>query len=648
MGMDNSQNLQSCQNIKDTRAKLDYLKELLTDRSILAADPRTYLHLESILEKEILRIRSSFFSTFGINAISDNDLPEPEGPKVNLQAKVYMPPDSTNSFNFVGRILGPDGSTAKCLQQCLGVKIMVRGRGSMRDRRKEDSNVGKPNWEHLNDRLHVVLTVEDYENRAKARLAKASEYITLFLKESMKGSDKDDKVKQMQLMELSFRREACQPWHFNGNNMLDLTVSTKPGSLFPTTTNAYGFGFGYPPVPPLFSQIVQNPALPVPPQPPHHHHHHHYGQFGNSGQQQPQQNSINGSGVAAPHQNGLGEFTYPFTSNFNAATIFLGHGPAAANYACQFSPTAHPPQSGAGQISSLPPGLTLNYWSGQGIPNVSTEFQFGSSQLGASQSCVNVNGFRLSDDSMAASSLLSNASSSQASSIVQPVNSNNQSTSAARGFNDDSLSQYVLSDLAACSLGGTKENSGLETCVPPSGKYGASSSSDTHMNKMDTPTNSSPKSVNAASVGGSCNGISKMNAPKHRYSQKHNGHLSGVANQPSTYTNTNTRAGTGRSTVVTVKVGSGGHHSPKQNGTSSSSGTDSNGFATGKKSTKPKSNVGQADKPSGKLSASSVESSGPPASSSEADWPKLGAAVQDRRFVSMSLPKQAVPSSDLV
>ncbi|KAA0189816.1 Protein quaking [Fasciolopsis buskii] len=98
-----------------------------------------------------------------------------------------MPTTENNSFNFVGRILGPDGSTAKCLQQCLGVKLMVRGRGSMRDRKKEEANIGKPNWEHLNDKLHVVLTVEDYENRAQVRLDKASEYIALFLRESLKS-----------------------------------------------------------------------------------------------------------------------------------------------------------------------------------------------------------------------------------------------------------------------------------------------------------------------------------------------------------------------------------------------------------------------------------------------------------------------------
>ena len=41
-----------------------------------------------------------------------------------------------HQFNFVGRILGPRGLTAKQLEAETGCKIMVRGRGSMRDRKK--------------------------------------------------------------------------------------------------------------------------------------------------------------------------------------------------------------------------------------------------------------------------------------------------------------------------------------------------------------------------------------------------------------------------------------------------------------------------------------------------------------------------------
>jgi len=39
-------------------------------------------------------------------------------------------------YNFVGRILGPRGLTVKQLELDTGCKVMVRGKGSMRDRQK--------------------------------------------------------------------------------------------------------------------------------------------------------------------------------------------------------------------------------------------------------------------------------------------------------------------------------------------------------------------------------------------------------------------------------------------------------------------------------------------------------------------------------
>lgn len=46
---------------------------------------------------------------------------------------------------------------------------------------QEDANRGKPNWEHLTDELHVLLTVEDTENRAAAKLARAVEEVKRLL-----------------------------------------------------------------------------------------------------------------------------------------------------------------------------------------------------------------------------------------------------------------------------------------------------------------------------------------------------------------------------------------------------------------------------------------------------------------------------------
>lgn len=66
-------------------------------------------------------------------------LPEPEGEFVSLQEKIYVPIDEHPEYNFVGRLLGPRGMTAKQLEQETGCKIMIRGKGSMRDKKKVSS-----------------------------------------------------------------------------------------------------------------------------------------------------------------------------------------------------------------------------------------------------------------------------------------------------------------------------------------------------------------------------------------------------------------------------------------------------------------------------------------------------------------------------
>ncbi|XP_029655949.1 protein quaking-B-like [Octopus sinensis] len=109
--------------------------------------------------------------------------------------KLYL---EIKKFNFVGRILGPRGMTAKQLEQDTGCKIMIRGRGSMRDKAKEEQNRGKPNWEHLNDDLHVLITTEDTCERADIKLKKAISEIKKLLLPSG-----EDELKRMQLMELA-------------------------------------------------------------------------------------------------------------------------------------------------------------------------------------------------------------------------------------------------------------------------------------------------------------------------------------------------------------------------------------------------------------------------------------------------------------
>ncbi len=82
-------------------------------------------------------------------------------------------------------------------------------------------NRGKPNWEHLNDELHVLITVEDAENRATMKLARAVDEVKKLLVVvsdivdfilivivtdcccCLYQSEGEDELKKRQLMELA-------------------------------------------------------------------------------------------------------------------------------------------------------------------------------------------------------------------------------------------------------------------------------------------------------------------------------------------------------------------------------------------------------------------------------------------------------------
>ena len=178
----------------------EYLTQLLKDKKQISAFPNVFLHLERLLDNEISRVRSQMFYTDA--AKSPMELPESSAndQKQTLTEKVFVPVKEHPDFNFVGRILGPRGMTAKQLEQDTGCKIMVRGKGSMRDKKKEDQNRGKPNWEHLNEDLHVLITVEDSRGRAEKRLARAVDEVRKLLQPSPDG---EDDLKKRQLMELA-------------------------------------------------------------------------------------------------------------------------------------------------------------------------------------------------------------------------------------------------------------------------------------------------------------------------------------------------------------------------------------------------------------------------------------------------------------
>ncbi|CAH1798232.1 unnamed protein product [Owenia fusiformis] len=254
---------------KEERNTPEYLAQLLKDKKQIQAFPNVFHHLERILDEEINKVRVSLFHINGVNKDSLT-LPPPEGPVVTMSEKLYVPLKDHPDFNFVGRILGPRGMTAKQLEQDTGCKIMVRGKGSMRDKKKETEKFDKPNWEHLREDLHVLITVEDTSNRAEVKLQRAAAEVRKLLVPAAEG---EDNLKKLQLMELAILKEQAAPRLLAPTSVLQLPQSirnpnpagapillTSPRLPTPQIPTSSGLMGGPPPlVSPAESGLLYNP-----------------------------------------------------------------------------------------------------------------------------------------------------------------------------------------------------------------------------------------------------------------------------------------------------------------------------------------------------------------------------------------------------
>jgi len=121
--------------------------------------------------------------------------------KVKLQEKVLIPVKEHPKFNFVGKLLGPQGNSLKRLQAETGCKMSILGKGSMRDKNKEDElrKGTDPKYQHLNYELHVLVEVFSTPIDAHARMSHALVELRKFL-----VPDYNDEIRQQQLQELMY------------------------------------------------------------------------------------------------------------------------------------------------------------------------------------------------------------------------------------------------------------------------------------------------------------------------------------------------------------------------------------------------------------------------------------------------------------
>ncbi|PPR96927.1 hypothetical protein GOBAR_AA23743 [Gossypium barbadense] len=119
---------------------------------------------------------------------------------VKRTIRVDIPVDKYPNYNFVGRLLGPRGNSLKRVEANTECRVLIRGRGSIKDPAREEMMRGKPGYEHLNEPLHILIEAELPVEIVDARLMQAREILEDLLKPT---DESQDFYKKQQLRELA-------------------------------------------------------------------------------------------------------------------------------------------------------------------------------------------------------------------------------------------------------------------------------------------------------------------------------------------------------------------------------------------------------------------------------------------------------------
>lgn len=119
--------------------------------------------------------------------------------------KILVPIKEHPRFNFVGKLLGPKGNTLKRLQEDTMCRMAILGRGSMKDRKKEEELRASldTKYAHLSDDLHVEVSANGPPAEVHARIAYAMAELRKYL-----IPDSNDFIRQEQMRELMEDQES--------------------------------------------------------------------------------------------------------------------------------------------------------------------------------------------------------------------------------------------------------------------------------------------------------------------------------------------------------------------------------------------------------------------------------------------------------
>lgn len=229
-----------------------YLKELTEEKEALAKNGKDNSHALRLLESEITRTSADGEGSRdrdGREQVIYFDIYR-ERP-IRLTVRALVPTKEHPKFNFVGKLLGPKGNSMKRLQEHTMTKMAVLGRGSMRDRQKEEDLRASqdPKYQHLQEDLHVEITAFAPPAEAHARIAFALTEVRKYL-----IPDSNDEIRQEQMRELEL---------ISGDSIIDNLKASQTAAaaallLSPSFANI-GYSAGQPAGVPTTLVVNQNP-----------------------------------------------------------------------------------------------------------------------------------------------------------------------------------------------------------------------------------------------------------------------------------------------------------------------------------------------------------------------------------------------------
>ncbi|KAJ9187120.1 hypothetical protein P3X46_002614 [Hevea brasiliensis] len=128
---------------------------------------------------------------------------------VKKAIRVDIPVGKYPNYNFVGRLLGPRGNSLKRVEASTECRVLIRGRGSIKDPAREEMMRGKPGYEHLNEPLHILVEAELPVEIVDTRLMQAREILEDLLKPVDESQDfyKKQQLRELAMLNGTFREE---------------------------------------------------------------------------------------------------------------------------------------------------------------------------------------------------------------------------------------------------------------------------------------------------------------------------------------------------------------------------------------------------------------------------------------------------------